>query len=335
VVKRGTNQLRGTARGYFTNDSLEGSNVPAELSAAGVTPEKADHNDQISDWGIEAGGPIWRDRAWVYGSISDQDIRVYRRSTSAIDRTRLKTYNVKGNWQATTKDMISVLWFLGDKTKEGRSPGTSGINFDAPTATWNQANNFTDNAPHGLWKVEDNRVFSSSFFVNAKYAYYNTGFGLVPIGGLDMLAGESLLQGRSFGSTRESLFRRPQHSVAGDATYFRSMGGATHEIKFGAMWRRADAFSGTLWPGNMIRALENSATDVRARIYREGSGNNRAQFVDFYVGDTIARGPLTVNAGVRFDRQWGSALPSQAASNTAFPDLVPSIDFYGYRTPFT
>src|SRR4029450_1295167 len=36
VIKRGTNQFRGNARGYFTHDSLEGSNVPDELKSAGV-----------------------------------------------------------------------------------------------------------------------------------------------------------------------------------------------------------------------------------------------------------------------------------------------------------
>ena len=35
VVKRGTNQFRGTARGYFTNDGLESSNVPDELVREG------------------------------------------------------------------------------------------------------------------------------------------------------------------------------------------------------------------------------------------------------------------------------------------------------------
>lgn len=335
VVKRGSNQLKGGARGYFTNDSLEGQNVPEELTAIGVTPETADHNKQISDYGFELGGPIVKNRAWVYGSISNQDIQIYRRATSSIDRTKLKNYDVKGNYQATKSDMISVLWFLGDKQKNGRSPGTAGINFDAPTATWNQADNFTDGAPHGLWKFEDSHTFGSSLFVTGKYAYYNTGFGLVPIGGLDQLAGESLVLGRSFGSTRQSLFNRPQHSVSGDGNLFRDIGKVSNEFKFGAMWRRADAKSDTIWPGDMIRALENSASDIRARIYREGNGNNRVQFFNIYLGDTISLSRLTLDAGVRYDRQWGSALASDALGNPAFPDLVPGISFAGYKAPFT
>jgi hypothetical protein len=335
VVKRGTNQFKGGARGYFTNDSLEGQNVPDELAAIGVTPDKADHNKQISDYGFELGGPIVRDRAWVYGSVSYQDIQLFRRSTSTIDRTKLKNYDVKGNWQATKSDLVSVLWFLGDKTKNGRSPGTSGINFDAPTATWNQADAFTDGGPHGLWKFEDNHTFGSSLFVTGKYAYYNTGFGLVPIGGLDQQAGESLVLARSFGSTRQSLFNRPQHSVSADGNLFREMTGASHEFKFGGGWRRVDGQSRTVWPGNMVRALENSVTDTRGRVYREGNGNNRVQLFNLYVGDTVSLGRATIDAGVRYDRQWGSALPSDAVSNPAFPDLVPGISFGGYRAPFT
>ena len=46
------------ARGYFDNDTLYTSNVPAELSLQGVTPETADHNEQVSDYGFDIGGPI-------------------------------------------------------------------------------------------------------------------------------------------------------------------------------------------------------------------------------------------------------------------------------------
>ena len=37
---------------------------------------------------------------------------------------------------------------------------------------------------------------------------------------------------------------------------------------------------------------------------------------------------------VGYDHQTGSALPSQIAGNTAFPNLVPGISFTGYDAPF-
>ena len=144
VVKRGTNQFHGGFRGYFDNDKMESDNVPDELRATGVTHDTSDHNKQISDYGFDFGGPIFKDKAWFYGSYSLQDVRLVRRAGALIDRTQLKNPDIKLNWQATKKDMISFLYFDGFKIKDGRSPGTTGILFDAPTATFHQDNAYTD-----------------------------------------------------------------------------------------------------------------------------------------------------------------------------------------------
>ena len=52
VTRRGTNQFHGAARGYFANDALEASNVPAELQPT-VTP--ADGGPQQADLGYRGG----------------------------------------------------------------------------------------------------------------------------------------------------------------------------------------------------------------------------------------------------------------------------------------
>lgn len=333
VVKRGTNEYRGTARGYFTNDGLEGSNVPDELSALGVTSDTADHNDQIADYGFDLGGPILRDRAWVWGSWTKQDIRLIRSAGALLDRTILTTYNVKGNWQASQSDMVTVLWFNGEKKKFGR--GTGDAQVLERTATWNQGNRYPEDRPHGLLKFENNHVFNANLFLSSKYAYYGTGFSLEPEGGLDGQASVSTRLGQAFGTTRALRFLRPQHFVNLDANHFRTALGGAHDIKFGFGWRRHDATSQQIWPGNMIQAQDNSLTDRVARIYRNGDGTNRTEYLSFYVGDTYSRGRLTLDLGLRFDRQTGKALPSSTQSNSAFPDLVPGIEFAGYDAPFS
>jgi hypothetical protein len=93
--------------------------------------------------------------------------------------------------------------------------------------------------------------------------------------------------------------------------------------------------SGTLYPGNMILAIENSPADLQARVYRQGFGGNQAKYLDFYLGDTLTMRRLTVDVGVRYDRQWGKALPSNTLANTGFPNVVPGIVFAGYDAPFT
>src|SRR5947209_16170950 len=335
IIKRGTNQFHGQARGYFDNESMESDNVPSELAAKGVTHAMTDHNKQISDYGAEIGGPIWKDHAWFYGSYSIQDIRLVRRAGALIDRTQLKNPTVKVNWQATQKDMLSFLYFDGFKIKNGRSPATAGILFDAVTATWHQDNAYTDFPLHGLWKIADDHVFGPKMMVTGRFAYYNTGFVLDPIGGLNMQAGRSFTTVQSFGSINQRYFTRPQKTATVDAdTFFNAMG-ASHDLKYGWGFRRADSTARDLYPGNMILAIEHSPTDFQARIYREGFGANRASYLDFYVGDTITRGRLMITAGIRYDHQWGKALPSNTQANKAFPNLVPSLLFGGYDAPFT
>ncbi|MFN8061053.1 MAG: TonB-dependent receptor [Vicinamibacterales bacterium] len=335
VVKRGTNQFHGGVRGYFDNDAMESSNVPDELKAIGVTPKTTDHNKQISDYGYDIGGPILKDKAWFYHSYSIQDVRLVRRAGALVDRTQLKNPNLKLNYQATKKDMVSFLYFDGFKIKEGRSPGTTGILFDAPSATYHQDNAYTDNPLHGLWKIADDRVMNANLFLSAKYAYYNTGFVLDPIGGLDQQAGRSFTTAQSFGSINQSLNVRPQQTANVDLNSFVGGFGGDHDLKYGFGYRTVDAVAGTLWPGNMILGIENSPTDFRAQVFRQGSGGNRANYLDVYVGDTIQRDRVTVDIGLRYDQQWGKALPSDTKANAAFPTVVPGLSFAGYDTPFT
>jgi len=335
VVKRGTNQFHGGFRGYFDNESMESSNVPAELAATGTTHATSDHNKQISDYGYDIGGPILRDHAWFYNSYSIQDVRLVRRAGALVDRTQLKNPDVKLNWQATKKDMVSFLYFDGFKIKEGRSPGISGILFDAPTATFHQDNTYTDNPLHGLWKIADDRVINANMFVSAKYAFFNNGFILDPVGGLTQQAGRNFTTATSYGSVSQGLNVRPQKVANVDVNNFISAMGSSHDLKYGFGFRTVDAVSGTLWPGNGILAIENSPTDLRAQVFRQGFGGNRADYLSFYAGDTIQRGALTVDVGVRFDRQWGKALASEIAANPAFPSAVPGVSFAGYDSPFT
>jgi hypothetical protein len=335
VVKRGTNQFHGGARAYYDSSGTEWSNVPNELAAKGVTYETSDHIKQISDYGGEIGGPIWKDKAWFYGSYSIQDIRLVRRSGSLVDKTELKNPNVKLNWQATKKDMVSFLYFDGFKIKDGRSPGITGITFDAPTATFHQDNSYTDNPLHGLWKFADDHIISSNMFLSAKYAYYNTGFILDPEGGLDAQAGRDFTTATSYGSVNQSLNVRPQQVVNGDLNSFLNGLGGSHDLKYGVGYRRVDATAGTLWPGNMVLGIQRTATDFQAQLFRQGLGTNRAEYLDLYVGDTYSRGRMTIDAGVRYDRQWGSALPSNTLANAGFPTVVPGLSFAGYDAPFT
>jgi hypothetical protein len=333
VVKRGTNAWRGTARGYFTNNSLESSNVPAELQQRGITADTTDHNDQISDFGFDVAGPIIRDRAWFYAGWTEQDIRLIRQAGGVLDRTILRTTNIKGTVQAAESHVLSVLWFNGVKEKEGRATGQA--QFEPLSARWNQGGNYPDGRPRGLLKFQDDWVVTPNNFLSLKYAYYGTGFSLSPIGGLDQQAGISAFQGRTFGSTQEALYLRPQHILNADTSSFYTGWLGRHELQYGLGFRRHDSGFTGRWPGDMTVAYQHSATDTRARLNREAQSTNRTEYFNIYVADRIMRDRTTIELGVRYDRQWGSALEANTQSNIAFPNIVPGIQFAGYRAPFT
>ncbi len=128
VTKRGTNRFHGGARGFLTHDDLQSSNLPDALKSDprlenpdGSFRDKADHIQQISDYGLDLGGPILKDKLWFYGSWGRQDIRLVR-LTGTPDKTKLTSYNVKLNWQATPKhDGVGLLL----RRRQGRRPAAA------------------------------------------------------------------------------------------------------------------------------------------------------------------------------------------------------------------
>ena len=157
---------------------------------------------------------------------------------------------------------------------------------------------------------------------------------LDPHGGLDQQAGRNFITAQSFGSVNQSLNVRPQTVFNANAQSFLTRWGGSHDVKFGVGWRTTEAVSGTLWPGNGILPTNAPAT-CRRRCSARVSAATSANYLNLYVGDTIALKRVTVDLGLRFDRQDGEALPSETAANPAFPNVVPGVVFAGYKTPFT
>ena len=66
IPKEGSNVFHGLFSGRFTNQSLEGDNLAAEYIAQGL--KSGSKVDKIWDANPAAGGPIVKDKMWIYGS---------------------------------------------------------------------------------------------------------------------------------------------------------------------------------------------------------------------------------------------------------------------------
>src|SRR5713101_5317669 len=72
VTKRGTNDIRGSGRYLYTPGSQQAeASVPAEAQSYLVSTNRINYG---RDYGVEAGGPIWKDRVWIWYAGSENKI---------------------------------------------------------------------------------------------------------------------------------------------------------------------------------------------------------------------------------------------------------------------
>ena len=343
VTKRGTNDFSGSAR-YFTTKNAWQSDAKIPSEAA---PYLAVVNeiDNIYDQGIEVGGPIIRDRLWLWGAYSEQQIDLLQASGTIhlSDKTNLETYNGKLNAQPFSANSLSATYMLGNKVKLGRNVGPT-----RPQETgWNQDSNYDGPT---MWKIEDTHVFSSAFYLTGLYSKVQGGFQLISDNGEGCNTIECGLSGApatwDFGPNGDGLphnsyynyyTERPQDQYRLDGSTFFNTGSLSHELKFGFGVRDADVRSLSAWPGDQLVFLNVcSQADVDAGDCLGTSTFQANKFSDFtynvtstdlYVGDTMLLGNLTLQAGLRWDNQKSFIQGGHVPVSALMPDVLPAIDY--------
>jgi hypothetical protein len=332
VTKRGTNAFHGSARGFLANHKLQANNLPDELKGR---QDQANHTDQIFDWGADLGGPLIKDKLWFWGSYGKNDIRIVR-FTQTKDKTLLKNWNAKLNWQASGNDMLSLFWFNGAKVKIGRDPGV--VTNEPNSFLWLQGNFYPEEGCkvpcglHGLWKAEWNHTFSPNFFLNTKYAYYGWGYGFdagANGGQRNLNVGIDYDLDQAFGAYLFFTARKPWHVANIDGNYFKSAWGGQHEFKFGFAYRKDPARTTTTYAGNQILAVNNGGGDTVAQITRARNVRFTENILSGYLGDSFTKGRLTLSAGVRYDYQHAFNEPSTAPANPVLPNVLPDLAYDG------
>ena len=113
------------------------------------------------------------------------------------------------------------------------------------------------------------------------------------------------------------------------STYFLpATAGGDHSFKFGYRWRNAHSTSSN-HRGGFIEARFTNGIANAADIWRDSNQITHLDTHAFYVQDTYTRNRLTINLGLRFDRQDDSAQAGLVPENPFFPQLMPSVDFQG------
>ncbi len=329
VSKRGTNQWRASGRFYYADESLRSDlNLDdSDVGNAGAWNRftaQTDFNqgnriDLLRDWGVEGGGPVLRDRLWLWGSYARP---YYRKLTNEdfVDEELGNAWNFKLNATPVQGNTLTAFAWDDDKIKTGMSVSS----LRPPETALNKSDYGSEPT---AWKVEDTQVFSSSFFATALYSRVNGGFALRPAGGAKLVfLDEDNVFHNSFGAY---LTDRPQRQVQADASSFFNTGRLSHELKYGAGYRVVEVRSLSSYPGG---GLEFSPEFLQ--LSRDGVANVDAQYTSAFVQDTLAAGRLTINLGLRWDRQTGENLPTSVPANPVAPDLLPAVRVDGSDAGF-
>lgn len=292
VTKRGGDKFSGGGRFYFTSEDLQSENVTKEVKEAGLVGNRV---HQIMDYGFNVGGPISKSKFWFWGSAGFQNIQLVN-ITGARDDTDLKTYNLKLNSQLGNH-RLEFYTVFADKVKDGRR--RTGGYLDDRSATWHQT------GPSYVFKIQDEFTVGRDLFLSAKFSYSPMGFKLEPIGGRNTEVYRDVLENRAWNTYLYYETGRPQIYTDFLADYYKeNILGGNHEFKFGVEYKTTTITSQTGYGNGGYGYLRNGEP-YRVRIWRHMGMEYWAQRFSAYAQDLFTRGRLTLNLGIRFDRQWG------------------------------
>jgi len=110
IPREGSNVFRGTFQGRFTNESLESNNLDATQIAQGL--KSANSVNKIWDINPNVGGPLLKDRAWIFGGFRHWGTynNVAGSFKDADFTEKLYSCNADANGNCTTAQNLFPVW---------------------------------------------------------------------------------------------------------------------------------------------------------------------------------------------------------------------------------
>ncbi len=315
VTKRGTNEWRGQARYLRTDGEWQSSAVELEPGVVG------NQIDTVEEYGADIGGRLVKDHLWLWAAYGKSDIKNIARG-GQLDATELEDFNSKLNYQLGQRHSGVLHFWTNDKLKFGRGAGPT----RAPETTLDQT------TPQDIYKFEHTWTPTSSFIANALWSRDDGIFTLAPQGGLDAdmyRDADGVLRGSNSDFKQEAVIDQGRL----DMNYFFNTGSVSHELKFGGGFREQENFSQSLWPrGRFVNAgaLNDLPSPLAMVVFpRNKTVGLKSSYDTAWVQDTLSVDRLTLNAGLRYDKQSGENLPTDDPGNPQANGLLPPLSFKG------
>lgn len=308
VTRRGGNRYAGSGSFFYEHERFQSENLDDALRARGVG--QANRLKRLLDWSADLGGPLRRDRAWFYASLSRFRVEpflpgfFFEGGEPGVDLTQLDNLLVRTSLKVGEGHDIGLFYYRNGKYRPYRG---AGLFRPRPETTFHQ------DSVVALGQLSWSGVFDESLLVEARLSLVDLYFpyGQQP----DREPGLSRWELNSGvwygGSGTNTIYERDRWQAGATATLFRDgLFGGTNEFKVG--------FEASFNPSRTTHDLHDGIVYIHDRVrpievtlYNDPvAARNFTRNLGFYAQDSLVRGRLAFEFGLRAD-WWDAGYPEQ------------------------
>ncbi len=316
ITKAGTNRFEGSAKYIVVNDDWDKQNSTTnEVTAASNARVKFDQVNPT--YSFTFGGPLWRTKAWFFGSYEYATNTSPRRQTAGPipedyqQATENKFLNVRGTYQIADGHQAWVKYF--------RSP-TDGFVIDywgAPGAGELEALT-AQNQGSSSWAAQWTGVIRDNWSMEAAGGNYASTIDVTTFeNGRNGTNAPVLSQadGRNYnGATFDGFVNRPRQQANLASTWFFNLGSRSHNVKAGIDYQTVESGALFNYPASQYFIAESfnqaagTFVPLFRRDYQAGDSTSSGKNLAFYLRDKFdVTSKLFVEAGVRLEKQTGKS----------------------------
>jgi len=316
ITKSGTNRFGGSFKYLAANDAWDAQNgTRSELDGSPLARTRFDRVQPTL--AATGGGPIRRDRLWVFGAWERAEVAAPAQQTNAKPGAANENYQqetVSPYWTVRADSQLALghtAWI-----KYSTSPTNGFVRDYWGRAAERSALTLQDQTADQL-AAQYTGVFGSNWTASLTMATADEIIEVVPFeaGSLDQGAPYvDVADGRFYnGSTFDGRVSRPRTQATGAVEFFGAVGRSSHAIKAGVDWQRLESESHFRFPTS--RLFYVSDFDPAARTftplfyerYDDDPSTSEGHQLAVYARDRLQLGRVSVEAGLRVEKQTGTS----------------------------
>jgi hypothetical protein len=343
ITKSGTNRFEGAFKYIFANDEWNAQNKTVnEITGASLERPKFDKVNPI--YSFSGGGPIWRNRAFFFGTWELQKNTSPQRQTAGQigedfqQTTESKFSNLRGTVQLAEGHTAWIKYY--------QSPTDGFVRDDywGAGAAGNRASLTAQNQTAKNWAAQWSGVLRNNWSMEAAAANYSSRIDVTTFesGVLNNAPIFNLGDNKYYnGATFNGFVERPRQQFNIASNWFLALGGRGHNIKVGYDLQNLESGSQFDYPNRQLYIADNfiQATNTPVfgpnslrRDYDSGASISTGKIHAFFARDKFELSDrISIEAGLRFERQTGQSDigASTVDANTIAPRLSGTFDLSG------